>query len=294
MDSKRKYEELISENKEKANKSHFNVGDPVFYRYKDNSGEEATKCGSIFEINVRYTFPIRVRFNDDFSQSSVGFTLDGRFRHEEQISLFFDQRGYEESQEGDEKVESSHDTGGKDVTINKFDKPYFWKDQKVVCEVYEDTKIAYKKGIIVSIQNSQLYPILVSFEDGGRQTFTSYGSLLQNSVQALFPYKQKEHDKKEFLSINETDTNDYDHVKADHYRKSPIEAIEIMDRVYGKDLAAIWCEMTAFKYRLRLGHKPTSPIEDDLEKESRYLEMANERLEESSRQALIKKLKDGQ
>ena len=36
------------------------------------------------------------------------------------------------------------------------------------------------------------------------------------------------------------------------------------------------CEMTALKYRMRLGLKPENPIEQDLEKEKWYLNKANE------------------
>ena len=44
-----------------------------------------------------------------------------------------------------------------------------------------------------------------------------------------------------------------------------------MKDVYGPDAVALWSEMTAFKYRMRMGTKPGSPVEQDLEKEEVYL-----------------------
>lgn len=61
-----------------------------------------------------------------------------------------------------------------------------------------------------------------------------------------------------------------------HYNKYDIEAIEILRRVFGTEATALWCEMTAFKYRLRLGEKPETPIEQDLKKEDWYLNKAKE------------------
>ena len=57
-----------------------------------------------------------------------------------------------------------------------------------------------------------------------------------------------------------------------HYNKYDIEVIEMMRRIWGDDATALWWEMTAFKYRMRLGEKPENPIEQDLKKEKWYLE----------------------
>lgn len=71
-------------------------------------------------------------------------------------------------------------------------------------------------------------------------------------------------------------TKEYDFVKADHYRAFPIETIELMERIWGAEAAKQWCEITAFKYRMRLGQKPSTPIEIDLGKEKWYLDKAKE------------------
>lgn len=81
---------------------------------------------------------------------------------------------------------------------------------------------------------------------------------------------------KESASANNTPSNkkedDYEMVNhPQHYNLYSEETIEIMKDVYGPDAVALWSEMTAFKYRMRMGTKPGSPVEQDLEKEEVYL-----------------------
>ena len=80
------------------------------------------------------------------------------------------------------------------------------------------------------------------------------------------------------INLEETDgpANNYDEVKADHYRQFPIETIDLFKSIYGTELTASWCEMTALKYRMRLGHKPTTTVDKDLQKEKWYLDKAKE------------------
>lgn len=53
------------------------------------------------------------------------------------------------------------------------------------------------------------------------------------------------------------------------YNQYQIETIEMMRRIWGDDAVRLWAEMTAFKYRMRLGHK--DEIEKELAKENWYL-----------------------
>ena len=59
-----------------------------------------------------------------------------------------------------------------------------------------------------------------------------------------------------------------------HYNQSPIETIDMMVSIFGKEYTRMWCVMTAFKYRMRLGHK--DDINQDLAKEQWYLNKAKE------------------
>lgn len=67
-----------------------------------------------------------------------------------------------------------------------------------------------------------------------------------------------------------------------HYNKYSIEVIEMMRRIYGDTNTALFCEMNAFKYRMRMGNKPENPIQQDLDKEAWYLNKAREIMESQS------------
>lgn len=61
-----------------------------------------------------------------------------------------------------------------------------------------------------------------------------------------------------------------------HYNKYDVEAIDMIERIWGKEKAADWCEITAFKYRMRMGTKPDNSMTQDIEKENWYLNKAKE------------------
>lgn len=57
-----------------------------------------------------------------------------------------------------------------------------------------------------------------------------------------------------------------------HYNDYSIEVIEMMARIWGVEETRMFCEMNAFKYRMRLGHK--DDINQDIKKERWYLDYA--------------------
>jgi len=59
-----------------------------------------------------------------------------------------------------------------------------------------------------------------------------------------------------------------------HYNQYPIEVIDMMVAIWGKEKTIDFCLMNAFKYRMRLGHK--DDIKQDLAKEQWYLDKAQE------------------
>lgn len=61
-----------------------------------------------------------------------------------------------------------------------------------------------------------------------------------------------------------------------HYNLYEKEVIDMMVDIWGPDKTATWCEMTAFKYRMRMGTKPGNSIQQDLDKEKWYLDKAKE------------------
>ena len=69
----------------------------------------------------------------------------------------------------------------------------------------------------------------------------------------------------------------YEHVEhPSHYNHYSSETIAMMVAIWGKERVADWCEITAFKYRMRMGTKPDNSIEQDLKKEQWYLNKAKE------------------
>ena len=70
--------------------------------------------------------------------------------------------------------------------------------------------------------------------------------------------------------------DNYDNINPQHYKNYSTEVIDMMGAIWGKDILIYYCEMNAFKYRMRAGSKPSSNIEQDLAKEKWYLDKANE------------------
>lgn len=59
-----------------------------------------------------------------------------------------------------------------------------------------------------------------------------------------------------------------------HYNNYPIEVIDMMLSIWGKEKVIDFCLLSAFKYRMRLGLKDN--IEQDLAKEQWYLNKIQE------------------
>lgn len=72
-------------------------------------------------------------------------------------------------------------------------------------------------------------------------------------------------------------SKDYEMVNhPSHYNNYDIEVIDMIERIWGIDAVIQWCEITAFKYRMRVGTKPGNSVEQDLNKEQWYLNKAKE------------------
>ena len=61
-----------------------------------------------------------------------------------------------------------------------------------------------------------------------------------------------------------------------HYNQYDIEVIDMIIKIWGPEAAALWCDITAFKYRMRMGTKPGNSIEQDIKKEQWYLNKSKE------------------
>lgn len=72
------------------------------------------------------------------------------------------------------------------------------------------------------------------------------------------------------------DLKEYDFVNPDHYKQFSVEVIDMMVAIYGEEKVADHCEITAFKYKLRMGTKPGQSLERDMDKANWYLNKAAE------------------
>lgn len=76
------------------------------------------------------------------------------------------------------------------------------------------------------------------------------------------------------ISAHVEDYEKVNHPK--HYNSYDVEVVDMMRRIWGSEKTAIWCELNAFKYRMRMGLKPGSSFDEDLAKEQWYLNKAKE------------------
>jgi hypothetical protein len=76
--------------------------------------------------------------------------------------------------------------------------------------------------------------------------------------------------------FRENEVKEYDFINPNHYKQGSKEVIEMMELIWGKENLIAYCEMNAFKYRMRLGLKPEQSVERDLEKANWYSAKAKE------------------
>ena len=131
---------------------------------------------------------------------------------------------------------------------------------------YNDLRTTKLKPIEYVISANMYADLVVlfgtSFREREKKITVSYQRQLGDFMQKS-PYQE---------SVNpplgkEKESGDYEFVNSPaHYNTGGIETIEKMIRIWGKIPVAMWCELTAYKYRERIGSKPTEPIERDMEK----------------------------
>ena len=122
---------------------------------------------------------------------------------------------------------------------------------------------------IICFKKGELYQFYKD-NDGWYQT-------IKNHQGYAHEIEQEEIDEYFFEVLgNSEQLGNYDFINPDHYKKYSVEVIDMMIAIYGKEKTAAYCELNAFKYRMRMGEKPEQPIERDLEKEKWYINKANE------------------
>jgi len=73
------------------------------------------------------------------------------------------------------------------------------------------------------------------------------------------------------------ENKEYEHVNhPNHYNTFSKEVIDMMVDIWGVDKTIAFCEMNAFKYKMRMGDKPNQPLEQDAKKAAWYLNKAKD------------------
>lgn len=65
-------------------------------------------------------------------------------------------------------------------------------------------------------------------------------------------------------------------VRPPHYKRNTKETWQMMIDIWGEEAFITHCEMTAFKYRMRIGNKEGNDIHDEIGKAKWYEEKALE------------------
>lgn len=99
----------------------------------------------------------------------------------------------------------------------------------------------------------------------------------ETTINIDLPYGPTNAELKEEISQKTETSTRYEYVNhPSHYNKYSMEVIDMMVKIWGPENAATFCEMNAYKYRMRLGLKPENPIDQDLKKEKWYLDKAKQ------------------
>jgi len=112
------------------------------------------------------------------------------------------------------------------------------------------------------------YEDLIGEEFPAKIADSNHYMLLTESGANMYPVLKKDCE----IVVNEGASKD--HINPTHYKQYPVEVIDMMLAIFGKEATRNYCLMTAFKYRMRLGHKDA--VEQELKKEAWYLAKAEE------------------
>lgn len=139
-----------------------------------------------------------------------------------------------------------------------------YKDSVQKGEIYSVDKAIYVDGVLQSVfikaETNYIY-----FEGGDFEWYCK-------------PYENKNIECKlidEIIKKAEKQMKEYDYINPNHYKQGSKEVIEMMQDIWGKEKLIAYCEMNAFKYRMRAGLKPEQSVQRDLEKAKWYSDKAN-------------------
>lgn len=136
-------------------------------------------------------------------------------------------------------------------------------------KIYKCTQDYLNNEDIICFKKGELYHFSKTNNDWYRTEKNHQGYAHEIEQEELYEYFSEVLGNSEQLA-------EYDFINPDHYKKYSVEVIDMMIAIYGKEKTAAYCELNAFKYRMRMGEKPEQPIDRDLEKEKWYINKAIE------------------
>ena len=95
-------------------------------------------------------------------------------------------------------------------------------------------------------------------------------------IDEMFKQAEKQMKDEELAKAMFAEVKPYNHINPDHYKKGSKEVIKMMIDIWGEPDVIKYCEINAFKYRMRMGLKPNQPVEQELQKAKWYEDKAKE------------------
>lgn len=139
--------------------------------------------------------------------------------------------------------------------------------------VYIDDKLS---GVYIKLDHTWIYLNGNDFEEYCRPyEFRKVVSVSMSTEEEL--KKMRDIECKiidEIIKKAERQMKEYDYINPNHYKQGSKEVIEMMQDIWGKEKLIAYCEMNAFKYRMRAGLKPEQSVQRDLEKAKWYEDKA--------------------
>ena len=181
----------------------------------------------------------------------------------------------------------STETSGPEKTIevsdlNINDKKYVDKDQgigELVIDVPDipDEAITTLKNIVEK-RNSKITDELIEKypnikEDTDRIISSIENDVLEDNMKCRTNANKDIRDGVKKL-LNNTQYDSVENPK--HYNIYDTEVVKMMELIFGPEKTANWAQLNAFKYRMRMGLKPTAPMEEDFKKEQKCLKIYDE------------------
>lgn len=187
----------------------------------------------------------------------------------------------------------STETSGPEKTIevsdlNINDKKYVDKDQgigELVIDVPDipDEAITALKNIVekrksIEKRNSKITDELIEKypnikEDTDRIISSIENDVLEDNMKCRTNANKDIRDGVKKL-LNNTQYDSVENPK--HYNIYDTEVVKMMELIFGPEKTANWAQLNAFKYRMRMGLKPTAPMEEDFKKEQKCLKIYDE------------------